>query len=115
MAQQGRLTTTEVARVFDEGRALNHRWFTLRILSAPGSGEATRWGIAVGKRMAGNSVERNRLRRRVAAATGFVDAPSGLLIVVQLRRVGSGIAPVPLGAAISDRLKRELARPCTGG
>jgi ribonuclease P protein component len=114
MAHKGRLTTVELAKVFDEGQALNHRWFTLRVLYPPDPAPMIRWGIAVGKRLAGGGVERNRLRRRVSASTRMVDVEHPAWVVVQLRREGSTIGPLQMAQAIRDRLQREFARQCTG-
>lgn len=116
MPHRGRLSTAQFSRTFADGRTLTHRWFTLRVL-LPDPHErvaATTWGIAVGRRMAGTHVERNRLRRRVAAAIREVDASCSEWVVVQLRREGIEAPAKALGLAIGDRLARDRKQRCTG-
>jgi ribonuclease P protein component len=117
MAQKGRLSTREFSRAFDEGQVLGHRWFTLRLVlpSEAVPGESTRWGIAVGKRLGGGAVARNRLRRRVAAAVRGIEPECAVQVVVQLKREGIDVPAVALSQAIGQRLRRELSRQCTRG
>lgn len=115
MAHRGRLTRQEFARVFADGGRLQHRLITIRKLPAPPEGSGARWGIAVGKRLAPSSVERNRLRRRIAAAIRGVEHAPAAWLVVQLKPEGRGASVQELQDAIERVLRRDGRKACSGG
>ena len=108
MAHRNRLNSREFDAVFESGQRLGHKWFTLRVLTlSEGSDDETRWGFAVGKRLARSSVERNRLRRRLREAVRPLVMPGAAWCVVQLRTEGVAARPVELREAIAKALARK--------
>ena len=113
MAHRGRLSTREFGQVFEQGETASHKWFTLRVLSAPECARV-RWGIAVGKRMAPSSVDRNRLKRRLRAAVDAVPPVSDAWVVVQLKARGADAHVSELSRAIEARLSTMGLSRCSG-
>jgi ribonuclease P protein component len=66
--------------VFREGTVLNSPFFVVRV--RPGPGPGTRWGVAVGKKLAPRAVDRNFLRRRIKSAFQDLDAGDWDAVVV---------------------------------
>lgn len=114
MAHRGRLSTREFGEVFKHGETMSHKWFTLRVLPIEECDQA-RWGIAVGKRMAPSSVDRNRLKRRLRAAVDTVVPCGGAWIVVQLKARGAEVSVADLSQAIEGRLSEMGMVQCSQG
>lgn len=69
-------------------------------------GTATRWGFAVGKKLAPSAVDRNRARRKLRAAVLAVAVRPGEDLVLTLRPAGLRADVARLAA----ELERQLAR-----
>jgi ribonuclease P protein component len=66
----------------------------------------TRWGFAVGKRLAKNAVDRNRLRRRLREAARALDVAEGYDMVVVARAGSLEASFAVLRQALEGRLRR---------
>lgn len=69
--------------VYSKGTVTSGPLFVLRAL--PNGGGTSRWGFAVGKRMAKKAVVRNRLRRQLRAASATLQVVDGYDLVVTAR------------------------------
>ncbi len=91
--------------VFREGTVVNSPFFVVRYRRS--DGEVTRWGFAVGKKLAPKAVDRNLLRRRLKSASSELDLGALDVVVVakaamqraryaeieaELRKVGRRVA-----------------------
>jgi len=94
----------EFDRVYAEGTVIGGPLFVVRGKRSGGSG--TRWGFAVGKKLAPKAVVRNRVRRRLRAAARAVDAPRGMDVVLTARPKVLD-APFQL---LQGELRRSLAK-----
>ena len=73
----------EFDRVYSEGTVFNGPLFVVRVV--PNGLEESRWGFAVGKKLAPKAVVRNRTRRRLREGVRSTGAPGGLDSVVTAR------------------------------
>ena len=90
----------EFDRVYSEGTVIGGPLFVLRVCQSEVSG--SRWGFAVGKKLAPRAVVRNRVRRRLREAARLVSFPGGHDYVVTAR-------PRLLDATFSE-IVRQLGR-----
>jgi ribonuclease P protein component len=90
---------TEFDSAYSQGTVLSGPLLTIRY--SPNESGVTRWGFAVGKRLAKDSVDRNRIRRRLREAARQLAVAEGHDIIVTAR-LGS------LEASFAD-LRRLLA------
>lgn len=73
----------EFDSVYAEGIVIGGPLFVVRAKRSRGSG--TRWGFAVGKKLAPKAVVRNRVRRRLRSAVRTVGAPLDVDVVLTAR------------------------------
>jgi ribonuclease P protein component len=100
----------EFDQVYREGVAISGPLLVLRCLKAgsddsPQLAAESRWGFAVGKRLAKLSVDRNHARRRLRQCARSFDVTPGTMFVVTLR-------PAGLNAPF-ESLRRGLGRALT--
>lgn len=94
----------EFDSVYAEGIVVGGPLFVVRAKRSRESG--TRWGFAVGKKLASKAVVRNRVRRRLREAARAGDAPRGMDVVLTARPKVLD-APFQL---LQGELRRALAK-----
>lgn len=105
MTSQGRLRKgEEFDGVFKEGSVVAGPFFVLR--HRPNAGTAPRWGLAVGKRLAKSSVDRNVVRRRLREAIRAIDGVHAADIVITARQPALRAGTAQLRQALVIMLRR---------
>lgn len=93
----------EFDTVYAKGTVTNGPFVVLRVL--PNDLGHPRWGFAVGKRLAKQSVRRNRLRRRLRECARLLAVTAGADVVVT--------AKAPAMSASAAELRSALVRSLT--
>ena len=94
--------------LFSRGRSVANQFLILKYM--PNSYDRTRWGFAVGRRLAPSAVMRNRLRRRLRSIARDSDAPEGVDIVIITRAGALTAPPMLLRQALEQLLARIRAK-----
>lgn len=88
--------------VFREGAVVNSPFFVVRF--RPNDGRETRWGVAVGKKLAPHAVDRNYLRRRIKSILTELDAgPLDAVVVAKTPILGVPYAELSRSLATAAR------------
>lgn len=95
LPRQHRLTTTtEIEKIYTQGRRLFHP--LMRLVHRPASESVSRATVVVSKRVDRRAVERNRLKRSVRAALpdllALQTTPKDMIIILQPRARGASQA-----------------------
>ena len=96
----------DFTRAYRKSRANGNQLLVLRVL--PGDNQATRFGFVVGK-VVGNAVVRNRVKRRLRAIAGSLDAVQGLDVVVGARKPAADATYQSLHHAFIALMERSRA------
>jgi ribonuclease P protein component len=100
--------------VYAKGTATSGPLVVLRVLANDEG--VTRWGFAVGKRIAKKAVVRNRVRRRLREAAGAMSVCEGQDVVVTARAAAIGASFAELREALARGLRRAgVATDAAGG
>jgi ribonuclease P protein component len=95
---------TEFDTAYEKGTVISGPLLVVRC-HANGRG-VTRWGFAVGKRIARDAVDRNRMRRRLREIARGTLVAHGWDVIVTARQAGLAASHTQL----RDALERALAR-----
>ena len=105
MQRERRLTTTpQFSSVHENGRGWANRYLVLRTI--PNHLDKSRFGFLTGKRI-GNSVVRNRVKRRLREAVRLASVKEGWDVVFIARRGSADANYKQLDQAVGDLLKRS--------
>ena len=107
MAQTARDQRLRKSRDFVAARRHGKRWSSglLMLLARPNGLAATRVGLSVGRRV-GNSVVRNRVKRRLREAARLADLPTGWDLVLVARGDAATADYDSLNRSVADLLRR---------
>ncbi|MGI8927459.1 MAG: ribonuclease P protein component [Tepidiformaceae bacterium] len=104
MDRSQRLGKRDFETLYQKGAALSGPLLALRHLEN-GDGR-TRWGFAVGKRLAKHAVLRNRVRRRLREAARSLPVPAGHDFVLTARQGAVEARQSELRVALEQLLRR---------
>lgn len=93
--------------VYSSGRSWSNPLLAIRV--TPGAGAVSRFGFAVGKRV-GNAVARNRVKRRLRAATRAMRPVGGWDVVIVARPAAADADFDQLGGALRSLFGRARLR-----
>lgn len=94
----------EFDELYEQGTVVTGPLLVLRY-RANGLGY-TRWGFAVGRRVARNAVDRNRVRRRLREAARTLGVAEGYDVIVTARAMAVGASYRELKGALGALLRR---------
>src|SRR3970282_451724 len=95
---------SEFDTVYQKGTVTAGPLFVVRHLE--NGGELTRWGFAVGKRLAKKATDRNRVKRRMREAARILEMRPGVDIVVTAREGTLEATFAEIQAALAKSLRR---------